>query len=225
MKDIPALVRRVGTFSGLFGAVLIFLGGIITKGGTNILSYIGAVLAVVAWLLGVYFSLRKGSWGWIGLLTVTALFAVVAAGFSGTITGTVSLVNSFIPLAYMGFAACLSSQSDIVERSTIATLGIIALLTIIISGTFAGGGGIGSTTDSAVYQLNLQMYAIAGFLFAIAWVLAIISTLRIKAWGWFLTSLLLFGIGALMYGLFGPTGEDLRQGRLQRAARRAAGVR
>jgi len=111
------------------------------------------------------------------------------------------------------------------RQRVIATLGLIALLTIIISGTFAGGGGIGSNTDPRVYQLNLHMYAIAGFLALIAWLLAIINTFRIHAWGWFLTSLLLFGIGALMFGLFGPTAEDVRQGQLQKAARRAAGVR
>ena len=114
------------------------------------------------------------------------------------------------------------AATDVTERSVIATLGLIALLTIIISGTFAGGGGIGSNTDPKIYQLNLHMYAIAGFLALIAWLLAIINTLRIHAWGWFATSLLLFGIGALMFGLFGPTAEDVARAayRRRRGARR-----
>ena len=101
----------------------------------------------------------------------------------------------------------------------------VAVLTIIISGTFAGGGGIGTTTDPKVYQLNLHMYAVAGMLAFFAWILSGINTLRIQAWGWFATNLLLFGIGAVMFGLFWPTAEDIRQSRLQRAARRAAGIR
>jgi hypothetical protein len=225
MSDIPALLRRVGAFSGLFGAVLIFLGGVLTKGGTNILSYIGVALAVLGWLIGLYVSLRKGSVGWIGLLLLTVVVSVVLAGIGLGLSGTLSLVLLFIPIAYVGFAASLSQQKDITDRGVIATLGVIAVLTIIISGTFAGGGGIGTTTDTKVYQLNLQMYVVAGVLGAFAWILAIINTARIQAWGWFATSLFLVGIGATMFGLFGPTAEDVRQGRLQKAARRAAGVR
>jgi hypothetical protein len=225
MSDIPALLRRVGAFSGLIGAALIFLGGVMTKGGTNIVSYIGVVLGVLGWLIGLYLSLRKRSVGWIGLLLLTVVISVVLAGIGLALSGVLSLVTLFIPIAFMGFAASLSQQSDITDRSVIATLGVIAVLTIIISGTFAGGGGIGTTTDTKVYQLNLQMYVVAGVLGAMAWILAVINTARIQAWGWFATSLLLVGIGATMFGLFGPTAEDVRQGRLQKAARRAAGVR
>jgi hypothetical protein len=196
-----------------------------TKGGVNVLSYIGVALAVFAWLVGLYLAFRMGSWGWIGLLTLTALISAVVAVGGFSITGSIDPVNVFIPIAYIGFAACLSKQRDITERTVIATLGVIALLTIIVSGAFAGGGGIGSTTDPQVYLLNLHMYAIAGFLGGLVWILAIISTLRIRAWGWLMLSVLLFGIGAMMFGLFGPTAEDIRQGRLQKAARRAAGVR
>jgi predicted membrane channel-forming protein YqfA (hemolysin III family) len=150
----------------------------------------------------------------------------VVAGLAGVgVAGSFDLVDVFVPISFIGFAACLSQQSDVTERGVIASLGLIAILTIIISGTFAGGGGIGSTTDPKVYALNLHMYAIAGMLAFFAWILAMINTFRIGAWGWFLTSLLLFGVGALMFGLFGPTAEDVRQSRLQRAARRAAGVR
>jgi hypothetical protein len=225
MNDLPAVIRRLGTFAGLIAAALIFIGGLMTKGGANVLSYIGVALAVFAWLVGLYLAFRMRSWGWIGLLTLTALISAVVAVGGFSITGSIDPVNVFIPIAYMGFAACLSKQRDITERTVIATLGVIALLTIIVSGAFAGGGGIGSTTDPQVYLLNVHMYAIAGFLGGLVWILAIISTLRIRAWGWLMLSVLLFGIGALMFGLFGPTAEDIRQGRLQKAARRAAGVR
>jgi hypothetical protein len=225
MSNIPTLLRRVGTFAGLIGAVLIFLGAVITKGGSNVLSYIGIGLGLLAWLIGLYLSFRKGSWGWIGLLVIVALVGVVLAGIGAAVSGSISLIYLFMPIAYIGFAASMSRARDITEKSVIAILGVIALLTIIISGTFAGGGGIGTTTDSKVYQVNLQMYAIAGVLAGIAWILAMINTLRIHAWGWFATNLLLIGIGSVMFGLFGPTAEDVRQGRLQKAARRAAGVR
>jgi hypothetical protein len=225
MSDIPALLRRVGAFSGLIGAALIFVGGLMTKGETNILSYIGVVLAAVAWALGVFFALRKRSLGWLGLLALAVVGGAALAAIGINNSGSLSLILLVLPIAYIGAVASLSVQDHIVERSVIAALGIIALMTIIVSGAFAGGGGIGSTTDPKVYQLNLQMYVVATFLAVIIYVLALINTLRIGAWGWFTTVLLLFGIGAMMFGLFGPTAEDIRQGRLQRAARRAAGVR
>ena len=204
---------------------MLFVGDLIGKGNFGVISYIGIILGVLSYLLGIVFSLRKRSFGWIVLLVAVGAISV-AAGLGGVgATGSIDLINTFMPISFIGYAACLSQATDVTERSVIATLGLIALLTIIISGTFAGGGGIGSNTDPKIYQLNLHMYAIAGFLALIAWLLAIINTLRIQAWGWFATSLLLFGIGALMFGLFGPTAEDVRQSRLQKASRRAAGVR
>ena len=225
MNDLPSLLRRVGTWAGLLGATLIFAAALFGKGAVGVISYIGIFLGVLSYVLGLYFSLRKRSFGWIGLMVVVGVISV-AAGLAGVgVAGEIDLVNVFMPISFIGFAACLSQQADVTERGVIATLGLIAVLTIIISGTFAGGGGIGSNTDPKVYELNLHMFAIAGMLAFFAWILAIINTFRIGAWGWFATSLLLFGIGALMFGLFGPTAEDVRQGQLQKAARRAAGMR
>jgi hypothetical protein len=225
MSDISALLRRVGAISGLIGAALIFVGSLMTKGETNILSYIGVALAVVAWALGLFMALRKRSLGWLGLLALAVAGGAALAAIGVNNSGSLSLILLVLPIAYIGAVASFSQQDHIVERSVIAALGSIAVLTIIISGAFAGGGGIGTTTDPKVYQLNLQMYVVSTFLAVIIYVLALINTLRIGAWGWFTTVLLLLGIGALMFGLFGPTAGDVRQGRLQRAARRAAGVR
>jgi hypothetical protein len=225
MNDLPGLLRRVGTYAGLLGATLLFVGELIGKGSLGVISYIGILLGVISYLLGLFLSFRKRSFGWVGLMVVVAAIGVVAGLAAVGVAGSLDFIDIFMPISFIGFAACLSQQSDVTERGVIATLGLIALLTIIISGTFAGGGGIGSETDPAIYQLNLHMYAIAGMLAFVAWILAGVNTLRIQAWGWFATNLLLFGIGALMFGLFGPTAEDVRQGRLQKAARRAAGVR
>jgi hypothetical protein len=180
---------------------------------------------VLSFLLGIILSLRKRSFGWIGLMLFVATVSIVAGLAGVSVAGSIDLINLFMPISFIGFASCLSQQTDVTERGVISSLGLIALLTIILSGTFAGGGGIGNNTDPNVYLLNLHMYAIAGLLGLIVWLLAIVNTFRIQAWGWFATSVLLFGIGALMFGLFGPTAEDVRQGRLQKAARRAAGMR
>jgi hypothetical protein len=225
MKDLPSLLRRVGTYAGLLGATLLFFGDLFGKGTFGVVSYIGIVLGVISYLLGLFLSIRKRSFGWIGLMVVVAAIGVVAGFAAVGVTGFIDLIDIFMPISLIGYAACLSQTSDVTDRSVIATLGMIAVLMIIISGTFAGGGGIGSTTDPAVYALNLHMYAIAGMLAFFAWILAGINTARIQAWGWFATNLLLFGIGSVMFGLFGPTAEDIRQGRLQKAARRAAGMR
>jgi hypothetical protein len=225
MNDIPALLRRIGTYAGLLGATLLFASVLFGKGAIGVVSYIGILLGVLSYLLGLFLSLRKRSFGWIALMVAIGAIAVVAGLAGVVVAGSIDLINLFMPISFIGYAACLSQQSDVTDRSVIASLGLISVLSIIISGTFAGGGGIGSNTDPQVYELNLHMYAIAGMLAFFAWILAIINTFRIRAWGWFATSLLVFGIGATMFGLFGPTAEDVRQGQLQRAARRAAGMR
>ncbi len=177
MSDLPGLLRRVGTYAGLLGATLIFVGDLIGKGNFGVISYVGIVLGVLSFLLGLVFSLRKRSFGWIGLLVVVAAISV-ATGLGGIgAVGSIDLINHVHADLLHRLRGVLSrSRRDITERSVIATLGLIAVLTIIISGTFAGGGGIGSNTDPKVYQLNLHMYAIAGLLALIAWLLAIANT-------------------------------------------------
>jgi hypothetical protein len=218
------LIRRLGSYGGIVGVALIFVGSLITKGGAGTLSYIGVILGALAWLVGLYFAIRMRSLGWIGLLVITAVIAAVVALVGTVVNGAIDVVLVFEPIAFIGFAASASRQSNILDRTVIASFGVISLLTIIISGTFAGGGGIGTTTDPNVYLLNLHMYLIAAYFGGLAWILALIAAFRIQAWGWLATTALLFNIGALMFGLFGPTAEDIRQGRLQKAARRAAGV-
>ena len=68
MNDIPGLIRRVGTYAGLLGATLLFVGDLIGKGTFGVVSYIGIILGVLSYLLGIVFSLRKRSFGWIVLL-------------------------------------------------------------------------------------------------------------------------------------------------------------
>ncbi len=226
MNDLPGLLRRVGTYAGLLGATHAL------RRRPDRQGYASASSATLA-------SSSECS------RTCSALSSRSASARLAGSSCWWPWGRSRWPRVWAGSAppARLTSSTRSCRSRSSATrrvsrsrptspsgassphLGLIALLTIIISGTFAGGGGIGSNTDPKVYQLNLHMYAIAGFLALIAWLLAIINTFRIHAWGWFATSVLLFGIGALMFGLFGPTAEDVRQGRLQKAARRAAGVR
>src|SRR5689334_163647 len=117
MSDFSALLRRVGAFSGVIGAALIFIGGLMTKGGTNLLSYIGVALAVVAWTLGLFFALRKRSLGWLALLALALVGGGALAAIGINNAGSLSLILLFLPIAYVGAVASMSQQDHIVERS------------------------------------------------------------------------------------------------------------
>src|SRR4029079_9301561 len=97
MNDLPGLLRRLGTYAGLLGAVLLFFGALFVKGTTGVVSYIGILLGVISYLLGLYFSLRKRSFGWIGLMLVVAAIGVVGGVVAVSVAGSLDLIDIFIP--------------------------------------------------------------------------------------------------------------------------------
>lgn len=61
-----------------------------------------------------------------------------------------------------------------------------------------------SSASSAVV-IGFVLY-VAGALAALAaWILGLITTARVRRWGWFVAVLLLSPLGSLLYGLAGPT--------------------
>ncbi len=82
MNDLPGLLRRIGAYAGLLGATMLFVGDLIGKGNFGVISYIGIILGVLSYLLGIVFSLRKRSFGWIVLLVAVGAISV-AAGLGG----------------------------------------------------------------------------------------------------------------------------------------------
>jgi hypothetical protein len=51
---------------------------------------------------------------------------------------------------------------------------------------------------------GLLLVLVAGVLFTIAWIGAIIRSVQMQTWGWLLVVLLVPELGALIYGLAGP---------------------
>jgi hypothetical protein len=98
----------------------------------------------------------------------------------------------------------------------------LSVAVIIVGGTLTSGGGASSITDLGVVDLGTHMYLVAAILGVAGWIVGVIVAARNQAWGWLVTTLLLSLVGALMFGLFGPTKQDVIQGRLQKQARREA---
>jgi hypothetical protein len=63
-----------------------------------------------------------------------------------------------------------------------------------------------ATTTSAGVGVLLGILAIVvgGLAGTVAWILGLIKTAQVKAWGWFVAVLLVSPIGSLIYGIAGP---------------------
>jgi hypothetical protein len=221
-------IRRLGMLASLIGAALIFAAGLMTRGsGNNVVGYLGIALAVVGGAIALLVQLRIGALGWVGLLGASVLWLIVAGIFNiaPPPRGGPNLVLMFMPLALIGVNANISEARSLVHRGVIASLGLTALLTIILSGALAGGGGAGTVLDPGVQAMSTQLYGVAGALALVLWVAAILEAIRTTAWGWLVVVIVFFGIGGMMYGLFGPSIQDLDQTRAQAAAKKMAGVR
>ena len=61
------------------------------------------------------------------------------------------------------------------------------------------------SSASGAVVIGFVLY-LAGVLAAlVAWILGLITTARMRRWGWFVAVLLISPLGSLLYGLAGPT--------------------
>jgi hypothetical protein len=203
---ISAVVSALGI---LFGILL-----------SGLLLYIAILAAVLAWLLILGVRASRMNLGWVGLLIVLGAAGVVS--FFTPAAGNIALLA--IPLAFSATAAA-ASNSAAISRGAAAVLAALTLVFIFDAGTISNAANVpNGIIDAKVASVALTLFLIAAVFGAVAWLVAIIDSARIGAWGWLISSVLLLNIGALLFGLFGPTAEDVRQTRRQRAARRAAGI-
>jgi len=129
-----------------------------------------------------------------------------------------------LSFALIGFVASQSRSRSIVNRSPVAALTGVSLLLILTGGIIASGVASGTSSDIGVAHFSTHLYVLSAAFGLLGWLLGLIEAGRIRAWGWLIENLLLLNIGALLFGLFGPTAQDVIQTRLQRQQRREAGI-
>ena len=220
-KSEPVWQRVViRLFAGVgFGALI--AGG---NGGlkpANSMVYAGIFLAVLALALAIVALLRSSNYAWIALLLLVSATGAVLPRFA-----PVSGELLFLPMASITFIHGLTSATDATDRPVFGLLGLFSVILIVVGGTMIGGvlGLVAFPETTTPYRLGVDLYLVAGALSVFAWVLAVVRAARYRMWGWLIVSFILVNIGALMYGLFGPTLADYHQTRDSRRLRRAAGA-
>jgi hypothetical protein len=226
--------RQVSLIAGL-AVVLIFIFGLLQGNIPLIVSLVGAAIAIIAWLYGSFIALRSGQRDWLLLLGLGFLVSLALIGVSITSASASGEPNAvplsiaelgLLPLAFITMSYASLSIEPLLARGVVAYLGGWGLLSLIIGGTLVGGAigtKIGAATEN-VLALGFHLYIVASVLALAAWLLGIIVGFRTKAWGWFAVVILIPAIGAFMFGLFGPTHQDVVMARENARQRRAVGL-
>jgi hypothetical protein len=107
-------------------------------------------------------------------------------------------------------------------KGTIALLSLLAILLLVVAftgygpafatqlrscqGSLDGTSAAGClTAQGGPAALGFVLYLAGVAAAVLAWLFGLIKTASIGRWGWFLLVLLLSPLGALLYGLTGPT--------------------
>jgi hypothetical protein len=212
--------RIITLFAGL-GVGAIIVGD---NGGTAVTSsaaVTGIALTAIAFVLALIGPAQRRQWPWIALIVMTGATGFVLPAFVQRSDASLLL----LPLALITFVYSLTSSDDPTDRPIFGLMGLFSVLLIVIGGTLIGGvlGTQAFAEETAAFRVGMDLYLVAGALAVIAWVLAVTRSARHRMWGWFLVSLFLVNIGALMYGLFGPSLQDFEQTKEARRLRKAAG--
>jgi hypothetical protein len=229
MVTTETLLRRIATPLGGIGALLLIVGGFTSHSQGNWLSYAGVAFGAIAWIMAVAITILRRAFGWL----VPLLLVAVAGPLIGLTlnNGIVSGVNDpnalditllMLPMTLIGFLVAASRSRTLLQRSAAAALGGLSIATIMVGGTLTSGGGASAINDLGVVDVGTHLYLVAATFGLFAWIIGIIVAARNQAWGWLVAAFLLLNVGAFMFGLFGPTKQDVIQSRLQRKARRDA---
>ena len=225
--------RRINLIAGLAVAI-IFVSGIFLGTIPLIISSIGGLLALVAWVYAMMTAVRMRQTGWLVMLVIglVASLALAAYAYTQTVKGIPNnnilgvmelgmLLLAFVALSYGSLGA-----TDFLQRGTSSFYGGWGLLSLVLGGTLVGGAIGTSIGAGAAYitAFGFRLYFIAGLLALIGWINGLIVGFRTKSWGWFVLIVLLPGIGAFMFGLFGPTRQDVLMAQEQARQRRAVGL-
>lgn len=230
-SSITAKTRRQVTLIETLAILVILIPGLFQGSTPTLISGIGAGFAVIGWGYATFIAARARQTDWVmqlGIsfvlaLALSALLLVLEGGngpLGATQLGFMSL--AFLTLGY----SVLGGGAHVIDRGIAAFYGGWGLLTLVVGGTLVGGA-IGSTISAAagyIIDFGFRLYAVAGVLGLFAWIIGLITGFRTKAWGWFALVVLLPAIGAFMFGLFGPTRQDVLMAREQARQRKAVGL-
>ena len=233
-SSLTAKARRQVTLIAGLAVPLLVVGGILTGTASFIVTMVGVAGAVIGWVYALFIALRAKSNDWVlmlglGLVVTLALaaYAFLTADPSTQYSGPLGAAQlGFFVLAFIAIAFSALGGDAAIARGVAAFFGGWGLLSLVIGGTLVGGA-IGTKIGSAaenVTSLGFHLYVVAGVLGALAWVIGIIVGARTRAWGWFTLVVLLPAIGAFMFGLFGPTRQDVVMAQENARQRRAVGL-
>ena len=224
--------RQVGAISGLAVAI-IFLSGLFQGQIPFIITVIGIVAAVAGWAYAVLTAARARQTDWIGLLALDLVVALAMSAYAfasptkevnGGVIGAAQL--GFLPLAFFSWCYASLGGGHVIERGLGAFFGGWGLLTLVVGGTLVGGA-IGTNIGAGaayITALGFRLYAVSGVLGLYAWVIGLVVAIRTRSWGWAAMVILLPAIGAFMFGLFGPTRQDVLMAQESARQRRAVGL-
>jgi hypothetical protein len=230
-SSITAKTRRQVTLIEMLAILVIFIPGVFQGSIPTLISFIGAGIAVIGWAYATFIAARARQSDWVIQLGLSFVLALALSGISLVLEGSNGPLGAsqlgFLTLAFLTLGySVLGGGAHVIDRGIAAFYGGWGLLTLVVGGTLVGGA-IGSTISAAAgYIINygFQLYAVAGVLGAFAWVIGLITGFRTKAWGWFALIVLLPAIGSFMFGLFGPTRQDVLMAQEQARQRRAVGL-
>jgi hypothetical protein len=221
-KSEPIWQKKIVALFGGLGTAALIIGG---NGGTtttNPQDYAGIILAFVGLALALVAPVRQRQIPWIGLL----LLVSVLGFFLPLVSRRADASVMFLPLASIAFVYGLTSSEDAADRPVFGAMSVLAVLMVVIGGTSIGGvlGTTSNAFSTPSFKLGVDLYLAAGVLGIVAWIMAIVRAAQTRMWGWLAVSIFLVTIGALMYGLFGPSPADYAQSREATRLRRAAGA-
>ena len=224
--------RQVSLIAGL-AIVLIFVSGLVQGSVPFIMTVIGVALTFIAWVYAVFTAARVRQFGWVVLLVIGLALglALSAYSISSTTTGLSDGILAaaelgILSLAFFALSFGMLGGSEVMARGVAAYFGGWGLLLLVIGGTLVGGA-IGTSIGAAsayITDLGFRFYTGAGVLAFVAWIIGLIVGYRTKSWGWFTLVVLLPAIGAFMFGLFGPTRQDVLMSQENTRQRKAAGL-
>jgi hypothetical protein len=225
-----ASARRIINILAFVGIVVIFVSGLFLGTTPQIISAIGGVIVLAAWGYAIVtaMSARQSDWAAVLALALIAGAALAFITLTDNTPNSVSIPQTGgLTIAFLAATYATAGAGPALERSLPTFCGAWALLTLVIGGTLVGGA-IGTNIGAAapyIMTVGFHLYMIAGVLAAYTWIVGMIVSFRTGAWGWLTLVVLLPGIGAAMFGLFGPSRRDVLMAQENARQRRAVGLR
>lgn len=221
--------RRIINLLGYLGIVIVFVSGLFLGGAPQYVSIAGGVLVLAAWVYAIITAVLNKQMDWVIVLATALLIGVFLAFI--TLTDNTPDADSVpqmggLAIGFLAVTYASLGGGKALARGFPAFTGAWGLLTLVVGGTLVGGA-IGTHIGAAapyITTVGFHLYAIAGVLALYAWIVGLVLAIRTGAWGWLASVILLSAVGAFMFGLFGPTRQDVLMSRENARQRKAAGL-